>query len=632
MAGVAHGFVVQYGRTRGSEPHTPISLTHGPGCGTAVGRDVRVFARPYVTTPEAINERQPLVTPGVLLVYAGRIDNRSEIADRLGRPLLWQATDGDLLATAYSAWGLDFAAKIVGEYAVVLIDRSTGDLVAARDSLGINRLFRYDEAGSTWMASSLDLLLDALPRSPSLDRRSLIEYFAGGGLLSSGRTIYEGISEVPAAHLLVQRRGDTFIRRYWEPDPERRVHLRSDRDYDEALRALLFDATRAALRSSTRVWSDLSGGLDSSGVTAMATRLDQSGSGPSAGMSAFSLYTSEAAMDERAFQTAFITSYPLEHHTLNVDDHAAFSNTDVPPSGHPSRELLFYSLWSAAADMFDAHGVRTHLTGNGGDPVFCGDDFPPLYLADLLREGKWASWMQDVQQWAHLGRRSVANLFWHCSLNRLTDLYAGAEKLGDVPRWLAPGFRDEVRAAVTDPWRTGVRLFKSAARELQYRSITRTSSVIHFLLPGEERHPLLYRPLVEFALAIPWRHLQRPEQNRVIQRRALEGILPEVIRLRRTKAAGGDLIVRGFREAWPRIQSLVKARRVTELGLIEPDGFKAGCERLRHGVFGTHLRFYMAVLSLEMWLTANDVHRQRPLEALFSLPEAPIPGPSVGAQ
>jgi hypothetical protein len=223
----------------------------------------------------------------------------------------------------------------------------------------------------------------------------------------------------------------------------------------------------------------------------------------------------------------------------------------------------------------------------------------------------------------------VLNLFWHCSLNKLTDLYAGAERLADVPKWLAGEFREEVSSAVAEPWRSGSRVYVSAARELQYRSIARTSSVIHFLLPGEERHPLLYRPLVEFALALPWEQLQTPDQDRVIQRRALAGVLPEMIRTRRTKATGGDLVVRGFRDAWPRIQHLLRATRVADLGLVEPVAFREACARLRHGVFGTHLRFFMATLSLEMWLTAKETERRPSREPLFPLDNTSRPDPGM---
>jgi asparagine synthase (glutamine-hydrolysing) len=605
----AHGFVLQYNRADRDDPAASIG-SRSPHEGTAGGARFRVFVRPFVTTPEAVGERQPIATPFVVLAYAGRIDNREDISHRLGRPGLRRAADGEILAEAYGAWGADFPAKVLGEYSFALIDRRSGQLVAGRDSLGIGRLFRCDHASGTWVASSLELLLDALPAWPSLDRGSLAEYFATGGLLSSGHTIFTGMSETPAAHVLVQSRDTATVRRYWQPDPERRVSFRRDEDYDEALRSLLFDAVRASLRSSTPVWSDLSGGLDSSSVLAAATLLDRSGCGDGHGLAAFSQVMSETvASDEGEFQREFLAAYPLDHHTVDVDAYRCFEMIDDTPSCHPSKATLYRSLSDAMSRLFAAHGVRAHLTGRGGDVLFCGDHCPPLHLAELVRDRKWGAWLRETRQWARQGERSFGNLVWHCSRGSLADPYAGREK-GVPPAWLPPGFRTDVQSAESAPWHSGERLYRSPAREFFYRSIMYISSIARFVAVGDERHPLLYRPLVEFVLALPWEQLLRPDQDRVIQRRALRGILPEAIRQRRSKATATHLLLKGYREGWPRIRDLTKGRRLAALGLVEPSAFEAACERLRHGLSGKHLRFYVAALTLEMWLRANERHRQ----------------------
>lgn len=626
-----HGFVLQYRLPHEGVEPVSLEVRSTEREGKARGSNFRLFVRPLPTTPEAVRERQPIVTPLAVLAYAGRIDNREELADRLGRPQLGRATDGEVLTEAYAAWGSQFPAKVLGEYSFALVDRLTGRLVAARDSLGIGRLFRFEDASAVWLASSLDLLLDALPAQPSFDRRSLAEYFAGGGLLTSGRTIYEGIGELPAAHVLTQNRGLTLVQRYWQPDPERLLALRGVGEYDEAFRSLLFEGIRAALRSNTRVWSDVSGGLDSSTVTAVAALLDEAGRGSEGGIGAFSLFASQtASMNESAFQKEFLASYQLEHHALNIDEHVSFGMNE-PPSCHPSKAILYRPLWHAAAELFRLHGIGTHLTGRGGDNIFCGDDFPPLHLAELARGLEWPRWFRESQQWARQGQRSFWNLLWHCSRGKLTDLYAGAEK-GHVPNWLAPGFREEVRSAESEPWRSGPRLYASPGRELQYRSITQTSAVVRFIRVGDERHPLLYRPLVEFLLALPWEHILRPSQNRVIQRRALRGILPEGIRVRTSKSSGTPLLLRGLRENWPKVHPQTLGRRLAELDLVDPPAFQAACERMRHGLLANQLRYLAGALSLEIWLSANKTRQPEGImNANFSSPDVRPPTQSAAA-
>jgi asparagine synthase (glutamine-hydrolysing) len=245
----AQGFVLRFTTFAGGEA-APLDVRASTREGRADGEHVRLVVRPRATTPEAEREQQPIVTPFVLLTYSGRIDNRQEIAYSLGRPRLAWATDGVLFAEAYGAWGEGFPAKVLGEYSVAVFDRFRGQLVAARDSLGLGRLFRYDEPSAIWIASSLEMLLGALPKRPPFDRQALAEYVAGGGLLTSGRTIYEGVRELPAAHVLTHNGRAVFVRRCWQPDPERRLVLRAG-EYDEAFRCLLFDAVRASMRSNT---------------------------------------------------------------------------------------------------------------------------------------------------------------------------------------------------------------------------------------------------------------------------------------------------------------------------------------------------------------------------------------------
>ena len=580
MHAQAKGFVLRFAAPAFGDKAAPLDAHASTREGRADGEQLRLVVRPQATTPEAEREQQPIVTPFVVLTYSGRIDNREEIAHSLGRPRLVWATDGVLFAEAYAAWGEQFPAKVIGEYAVALLDRFHGRLVAARDSLGIGRLFRYEEAGAIWLASSLEMLLGALPKRPTFDRRGLAEYVAGGGVLTSGRTIYDGIREVPAAHVITHNGRAAVVRRYWQPDPERRLTLRGAGEYDEAFRCLLFAAVRPSLRSNTAVWSDLSGGLDSAAVTAAAALLERSGSGTGSsltnGLGAFSV----AMSDESEFRDEFLAAYPIEHHRVDVDHHPLFEHYEAP-SCHPSKSILYRPIADAAAKLFTFYRVGTHLTGRGGNQLFCGERFPPP-------QPRWTRWFQRSK----------------------------------MPRWLAPGFVDQVRASEQDPWPAGPRLYDDPARERQYRSILRTANVARFIRVADERQPLLYRPLVEFALALPWEHLLRPDQDRVIQRRSLRGILPERIRLRTSKGSNtSSLLLRGLRESWPKLQPLTFGRRLAQLDLVQPQPFQAACERLRHGLVADQLRYITAALSLEIWLRANATpQRDAPLATFFSLP------------
>jgi asparagine synthase (glutamine-hydrolysing) len=631
MHAQAKGFVLRFAAPAFGDKAAPLDAHASTREGRADGEQLRLVVRPQATTPEAEREQQPIVTPFVVLTYSGRIDNREEIAHSLGRPRLVWATDGVLFAEAYATWGEQFPAKVLGEYSVALLDRFHGRLVAARDSLGLGRLFRYDEAGAIWLASSLEMLLGALPKRPTFDRRGLAEYIAGGGVLTSGRTIYDGIREVPAAHVLTHNGRAAVVQRYWQPDPERRLALRGAGEYDEAFRCLLFAGVRASLRSNTPVWSDLSGGLDSSAVTAAAALLERSGSGTGSsltnGLGAFSVCMSDTLdtpagnQDESESREEFLAAYPIEQHRVDVDQHPLFDHHESP-SSHPAKTILYRPIADAAAKLFAFYRVGTHLTGRGGNQLFCGDGFPPLHLTDLFRGLRWSRWLREASEWVGPGQGSYWKLLWNAGAGASVS-QSPSPSTGKMPRWLAPGFIDQVRAAEQEPWRAVPRLYDSPARELQYRSILHTANIARFIRVADERHPLLYRPLVEFALALPWEHLLRPDQDRIIQRRALRGILPERIRLRTAKGSStSSLLLRGLRESWPKLQPLTHGRRLAQIDLVHPPAFQAACDRLRHGLLADQLRYITAALSLEIWLRANATsQRDVPLVTFFSAPQ-----------
>jgi asparagine synthase (glutamine-hydrolysing) len=549
--------------------------------------------------------RTPFIGGDVIVACTGHVDNAEEIARALGSPDLGGRSDAEVLAAAYSRWGERFPAHVVGHYSCVVFDRERGSLVAVRGDLGVEPLFRVVRHGVVWIASSLDLLLAVHSTRPPLEDGGLADYVASGGLINSGRTVYAEIDQVPPHHVLVFDGTRTKERCYWAPDASAASHVRSLDDTAAYLQSLLREAVRPAVRASSPAWSDLSGGLDSSTVTAFAALLCQAGEASGGTVEAFSLTASETkASDEGRFQHDFLGMYPLPRHWLDMDRYVRYSD-EGPTFCHPSRAILDRPLWGEANRLFDVNSVGVHLTGLGGDAVFCGDGFPPLYLSELVRARRWRDWLREIRKWSSVGDRSLWNLMRHCSGTVLTDTYAGAPQ-GSAPLWLRTPFRDAVRGHDEGRWRSGNRVFESPARELQWRSIAQLASTERFLRVGNEWHPLLYRPLVEFMLSVPWPYLIGPTMNRVVHREATKLILPDSIRLRKSKGDGMPLYMRSVRVNWPRIERLLLRSRLADMGLVEPSLFKTAIERLRHGVLAKHFRYFAGVLSLEIWLQSKD--------------------------
>ncbi len=602
----AHGFVLEFRPPRPRE-HAVVVERRGEAA-VAVGAYYRLFARPFAETPEAAREDQPIVRPELVLAYKGRIDNRTEIARRLAKPELATAADGTVMAEAYLAWGRTFPARVLGEYCFALVDTRDGSIVAGRDTVGYVRLVKYESGGRIWVATDTDLLLAALPTVPPLDDETQLEFIATGGQVRSGRTVYTGVCEIAPAHTFAHDGQRSDEAPYWHPDPHRRIVLADDREYADAFNLLLFEAVTAALRTNTPVWCELSGGLDSSTVTAVAARVQGAGLGSAHELGAFSVVFSQLkTADESELQSAVLERYPLPHYTLDRDAYLQdYANLNLRHPYEPDPHVFDGPYVIATRQLHEAHGVGVALTGVGGDQVFCGDGFPPDHLSELLRRRQVKSWLAEVKHWLSNERYSLWRLIWDHSRNVLPTSggAAWARTLDDPAAlgigWLTPDSQRRVAKLGTLHAR---RLFDDAARESHYRRIRGIGSLTASARrPWTRRLPLLYRPLVEFMLAIPWEQKIRPDQDRVIQRRAMKEILPDVVRVRPDKRGPTGTILRALAKDWPNAARFAAGTHLVERGFVERAVFQREIERMRHGVIGNRLPFLMAALALEAWL------------------------------
>jgi hypothetical protein len=167
-------------------------------------------------------------------------------------------------------------------------------------------------------------------------------------------------------------------------------------------------------------------------------------------------------------------------------------------------------------------------------------------------------------------------------------------------------------------------LFDDCAREEQYRRIRDRSPACRIARnPWRLRLPLLYRPLVEFMLAIPWSQKIAPRQDRVLQRRSLRGAVPEMIRVRTDKRGPTASLVLGFAQGWQGAARLGAAKNLEERGIVQGSILAGHLERLRHGVIEDQMHFLFATIALEAWLELDLRLRTRD-EPLFATEAEPF--------
>jgi asparagine synthase (glutamine-hydrolysing) len=313
----------------------------------------------------------------VQVVQNGEIYNYRELRNELhGRGHSFAThSDTEVLVHLYEDRGLDFVHALRGMFAIALWDPARQRLVLARDRFGIKPLYYRARGEAVSFASELKALLRERDFLRQIDLDAL-EAFLTFNSIPAPLTIFSEIRKLPAGHMLICERGRTSLVRYARPSPRASEDLRSESQQELAheVRERLRDSVRAHLVADVPVGVLLSGGIDSSALTAFAA--EQS----SRPVSTFSIGFEEESFDELDAARLVAQRYDTDHHELVVRPDAAkllprlIQAFDEPFAD--SSALPTYIVSELAAGT-----VKVALSGEGGDELFGGYY---TYVADQL--------------------------------------------------------------------------------------------------------------------------------------------------------------------------------------------------------------------------------------------------------
>lgn len=508
------------------------------------------------TTPQARRAQQPLVDDaGYVITADARLDNRRDLLAELGPTdrTPGEVSDAELILRAYVRWGEDCAPKLVGDFAFAIWDISRRRLFCARDHIGVKPFYYHGTPTLFLFASEIKALLTSPAVPYRLDPQRVADHLAGF-FDDRVSTFYRDICRLPAGHVLTVGRAGMRIRAYWSLDARREIRLGSDQAYAEAFRECFAEAVRSRLQSDQPAGCLLSGGLDTSSIVATARHLG-GGDGPLDTFSAIfpSLPGSELKrIDERAYIDAIVRQGGIDAHYVRGDLLSPLGEVDrtlwhLDEAFAAPNLYLHWSLYGTAR----AHGVRALLDGIDGDTtVSHGLELLPV----LARTGRVAALSRELRA---LGRRHGAGtpgLLWRFALQPLIPpafRQATRRVRRRRPACLAhtairPEFarRMGIVERVDAFDRKQERPVRSA-REAHGRAMQ--SGLIPYALEladkaaaafdVEPRYPFFDRRLMEFCLALPPEQKLREGWSRFVMRRAMDGLLPDRVRWRSSKAS-----------------------------------------------------------------------------------------------
>ncbi len=198
------------------------------------------------------------------IVLDGRLDNRPEVISGLNiNPLEGSHfSDAALVLYAYGRWGEHCFEHFIGEFALVILDEKTGELVCARDSLGDRTLFYSIKGTRLVIASEPWAVAGADGSGSEILNESAVAHFFAMKVSEGGQTLFNNVYELLPAHAMVASNSGERQWRYWQPEPSVRLRGKVDEEYAEGFRLLLEQSVRSRLRATTQVGVLMSGGLE----------------------------------------------------------------------------------------------------------------------------------------------------------------------------------------------------------------------------------------------------------------------------------------------------------------------------------------------------------------------------------
>jgi len=453
--------------------------------------------------------QQPLCTPDgrYWIVFNGEVFNYRELRQELevAGAVFSTHTDTEVVLHMVARQGAAALTRFNGQFAFAVWDQEKSELLLARDRLGVRPLFYAQTPTGLIFGSEVKAILAYGGLSPALDPIALDQIFTVWSPIG-GRTIFAGVAQLPPGGFLRATPQSTKVDRYWSldfPTPS----LKHPDLLEAELSELLARAVRARLHADVPVGAYLSGGLDSSLITALACQEVNSR------LETFSIVFDDPVYDESAEQQQVANLLGLRHQTLRAsygDIATAFPSAiwhiETPILRTSPVPLFLLSR------MVHQRGYKVVLTGEGADELFGGYDiFKETQVRRFWAREPETAWRASLLQRLHPfipGAQAT-------SLDYLVAFYRS-----DLNQTSRPDYSHLVR------WRTTRRLHRFYSPELTDRIASQDSLAEIDYPPDFGRwHSLSKAQYLEITLFLS-QYLLSSQGDRVAMAHSVEGRFP----------------------------------------------------------------------------------------------------------
>jgi len=549
---------------------------------------------------------------GLTIVFNGEIYNFAELKNQLSNSWVFQTkSDTEVILAAYAQWGEDCVTRLRGMFSFALWDQSEKKLFCARDHFGIKPFYFAQDSDGYIFASEIKALLPFL-QNRNLNSDALKDYLFFQ-LYLHGKTLFEGVHELPPAHFLVLQNGKIRLHKYWEVfyRPE---FGKDDSYFKDRLVGFMDETVRLHLRSDVPVGAYVSGGLDSSLIATLAAQKSSSGFRGFHGR-----FGEGRGFDESPYAQAVARQAGIELHEVLItpedflrDISKIIWHLDQPVAGPGSFPQFCVSRLAASKN-------KVVLGGQGGDEVFGGYvRYLVAYFEQCIRgaiqgtlhNGNYVVTYESIIPNLRFlqGYEPMLQEFWREGLFEAMDrryfrLVNRAPDLSREVRWKELGSYDpfESFSEIFNGQNVGKEAYFDKMTHFDFKTLLPAllhvedrMSMAHGL---ESRVPFLDVPLVEFLATIPADVKFKEGRLKRLPLETFRNVLPKEIISREDKM--------GFPvplQAWFRgplkdfIQDTFRSQKSRERSVFDSDEILKSIER--EPKFG---RKIWGLLSLELW-------------------------------
>lgn len=482
------------------------------------------------------------------IVFNGEIYNFVELRDELRTlgHVFRSNSDTEVLLAAYAQWGRQCLNRLVGMFALAVLDTKLRRVFLARDFFGIKPLYYTLKNGSFAFASEVKVLLEFGSGARTANPERLYLYLRFGMCDHGSETLLSGIRQVPAGHFLEFSLDDGLDCQpccYWQPESTETLDI----SFQEAacrLRELFMSNVALHLRSDVPVGAALSGGIDSSSIVMAMRHLD-----PDLEIHAFSYVAEDGQISEERWIDCVGKEAALHLHKVSprAEDLLADLDTLTCAQDEPFGSTSLYAQYCVFRAAQQA-GIKVVLDGQGADEILGGYRYYlGARLASLIRDNDWPG---------------AVKFLISCSrnLNLSSSWMAAACANYLLPPALQEPLRVLIGRDLSPPW-LRQSWFTSRGIELKALNYSNNSNVLRdamrrtlvetslpHLLRYEDRNsmafsvesrvPFLTPALVTYMLSLPERYVIAEDgTSKAVFRQAMQGIVPKAILERRDKVA-----------------------------------------------------------------------------------------------